>query len=73
MGDDAGGNLPWIDDVGNEQGTIAARRVRATIKGHVTEERALTRFALEYGKSLMTYRGFLEDLGKLEKVLKRYA
>jgi hypothetical protein len=66
-------NLPWIDNVGDEQGQTASKRVRATITGNVTEERAVTKFALEYSRSLMTYRNFVNDLGKLEKLLKKYA
>ena len=66
-------NLPWIDDVGNEQGNGASKRVRAMIKGNVTEQKAVTKFALEYSQSLMTYRGFVTDLGKLEKLLKKFA
>jgi len=66
-------NLPWIDDVGNEQGNGASKRVRAMIQGNVTEQKAVTRFALEYSQSLMTYRNFVNDLGKLEKLLQKFA
>ena len=66
-------NLPWIDEVGNEQGQTASKLVRAMIKGNVTEQRAVSKFALEYSQSLMTYRNFVNDLAKLEKLLKKFA
>lgn len=66
-------DLKWINKVGDEPGGTASSKVRTMITGSVTEERAVTQFALEYSQDLMVYRDFVTDLAKLDKVLRKYA
>ena len=68
--------LPWVDNVGNEEGGSASQRVVAMIRGARTaasEKRAVQTFALQYSNSLIKYQDFCKALAKLEAALKKAA
>lgn len=64
--------LAWIDDVGNEQGGSATRKVRELAET-MPMDKAIARFCLEYSNSLFKYQQFVQHLKKVETVLAKAA
>jgi hypothetical protein len=61
-------NLPWIRDVGNENMGNATNAVQALAQ-RTDEQRAVSKMALEYSRSLITYHDLVNHIAAVQKAV----
>jgi hypothetical protein len=65
------GHLPWMWEVANEANLDASNAVSALAQ-RSSEDRAVTKFALEYSRSVIEYKKFVEHMRAFEAAARKW-